>query len=215
MFHGKHFSDQVGRPAEYAGLHLSAEQLEQLGVFADWLAVEAVNAGGIGPEEGRRIVDRHIADALVFAAAWQTVPDTLLDVGSGVGLPGIPLAIALPETQVTLLDRSGERCRLARRATRVVELTNVAVVQGDVITADGFWDVVTFRASLPPERAFSTALPLVNSGGCVIVAASRMTRPTDVPLSPPGTSVDIVEIGPGVLDSPAWLLRMTVTQPRK
>ena len=211
MFHGKHFSDRVEKAAAYAAVPLEPDRVRLLAEFGGWLAGEGLAAGGIGPAERDRIVDRHLADSLVFAAAWNGVPDTLLDVGSGVGLPGIPLAIAYPASAVTLVDRSGERCRLARRSIRVLGLENVTVLEGDVSTIDGDWDVVTFRASLSPERAFTAAVPLLRAGGTAVVGASRTKRPVNAPPAPPGTVVDIVEIDEGVLDSPGWLLRMTVT----
>jgi 16S rRNA (guanine527-N7)-methyltransferase len=213
MFHGKHFERAVARAGERAGLHLNADQVDLLGAYADWRAWEAVAAGGIGPAEPERITDRHIADSLVFAAAWRETPLDLLDVGSGVGLPGIPLAIASPGTAVTLLDRSGERCRLARRAVRVLGLENVTVVQGDVEQQEGGREFVAFRASLSPERALRAAIPLLTSGGSAVVAASRTVKPPTIPrVDESGVMVDLLEIEPGVLDSPAWLLRMTLVE---
>ena len=214
MFHGKHVHDRLDRAAGRAGVALTRAQREELGHFADWLATEAADAGGIGPEEGERLIDRHIADSIVFATAWDGAPVDILDVGAGVGLPGIPLAIVHPKTAVTLLDRSRERCRLARRAIRVLGLENVVVEQRDVFQETGHRDVVVFRASLPPVEALEAALPLLNDRGRVVVGLSRSTEPDQLPDAPPGTALDLLRIDGGVLDSPAWLLRMTLTNPR-
>jgi len=214
MFHGKHVDDPLARAASRVGLGLTQAQREQLSVFAHWLGTEAIDAGGVGPEEGSRLVDRHLADSLVFAAAWEKAPDGILDVGSGVGLPGIPLAIVHPDTEITLLDRSSERCRLARRAIRVIGLENVAVEQGDARQMGGTWGAVTFRASLLPKAALEVALPLLSDHGCAVVGMSRMAEP-DISLAAPlGTTLDILHIEQGVLDSPAWLLRMMLTNPQ-
>ncbi|MCJ7726924.1 MAG: class I SAM-dependent methyltransferase, partial [Acidimicrobiia bacterium] len=115
--------------AEWAGFPLTSAQETQLEVYAGWLRDEAIPAGGLGPREGERVWARHIADSLSFAAAWRnrTPPREILDVGSGVGLPGIPLAILWPDALITTLDRGGRRIRLLTRATRIVGLVNVDV----------------------------------------------------------------------------------------
>ncbi len=214
MFHGKHHDDRLQKAALRAGIDLTPAQGEQLIEFARWLSTEAVAAGGIGPDEGSRLVDRHLADSIIFAAAWDRTPADILDVGSGVGLPGIPLAITHPNATVTLLDRSRERCRLARRAVRVLGLENVSVEQGDALHVVGRRDVVTFRASLQPVSAIEAAVPLLTDRGCAVVGLSRTTEPHLSLTSPPGTTFDLLHIDEGVLDSPAWLLRMTLTNPR-
>jgi 16S rRNA (guanine527-N7)-methyltransferase len=214
MFHGKHVFDDLDRAADWAGIDLTLDQGEKLVRFCDWLDTEAVDAGGIGPGERERLIDRHVADSLIFAAAWDGAPRDILDVGSGVGLPGIPLAIAYPHTPVTLLDRSQKRCWLARRAVRVLDLENVMVEQRDLQSQGGSWSAIVFRGSLNPEAAIVASLPLMSEQGCVVVGVSRSAEPDHLPKSPPGTTLDLLTVDPRVLDSPAWLLRMTLTNPR-
>ena len=60
----------AARAAEYARLDLDSEQEDQLDRYAEWLLNEAIPAGGLGPREGPRIWDRHVADSLLFASAW-------------------------------------------------------------------------------------------------------------------------------------------------
>ncbi len=210
MFHGKHPESRLNAVSGLVGVDLTTDQVSLLGTFGDWLASEGAEAGGIGPVEAGRLEDRHIADSLIYAAAWEKNPSTLLDVGSGAGLPGIPLAIAYPQMGVTLVDRSGRRCALARRAVRVLGIENVEVRQEDVEKLTGSWDVVVFRASLPPAEALKVAPSLLAADGRAVVGLSRKAAPEFVPTAPPGTSVDVMKIGDGVLDSPAWLLRMTL-----
>jgi 16S rRNA G527 N7-methylase RsmG len=196
------------RAAEWSGLRLEAAQIELLESFARWLRDEAIPAGGLGSDESARIIDRHVADALVFAGAWRGEhPDTLLDLGSGVGLPGIPLAIAQPETQITLADRSGRRCRLARRAIRVLGLTNVQVRETDTARLGGRHDIVTFRAFLPPAKAFAVATGVLAPGGVAVGGASRTRAPEQTTFG--DREAEVIAVPAGVLDSPAWLLRMT------
>ena len=197
------------RAAAWSGLALEAAQVDLLERFARWLRDEAIPAGGLGPEEGGRIIDRHVADALVFAGAWRGEHHgTLLDLGSGVGLPGIPLAIAQPETQITLADRSGRRCRLARRAIRVLGLTNVQVRETDTARLGGRYDIVTFRAFLPPAKAFAVAAGVLAPGGVAVGGASRTRAPERATIG--DREVEVIAVPAEELDSPAWLLRMTV-----
>jgi 16S rRNA (guanine527-N7)-methyltransferase len=214
MFHGKHAEERLDRAASWASIQLDTREYQALAAFSEWLGAEAVEAGGVGPMEAPRIIDRHVADSLVFAGAWGDVPDRALDVGAGVGLPGIPLAITHPQTKFTLLDRSERRCRLARRAVRILGLQNVSVEQRDIQLEAGTWPAILFRASLPPDQALAVAAPLLDVGGSAVVGLSRTAEPTRLPQAPPGTETDLVHIGIGVLDSPAWLLRMRKTEPR-
>lgn len=214
MFHGKHADNRLNRAAEWAGIRLDDLQRQRLADYGEWLATEAAIAGGIGPLEPRRIVDRHLADSLVFAGAWGNTPGRVLDAGAGVGLPGIPLAIAHPDAKFVLLDRSERRCVLARRAVRVLGLQNVAVEQREVEEESREWPTIVFRASLPPGQAMHLAAPLLAQDGCAVMGLSRTREPEIVPTPPPGMVVELVRTAPGVLDSPAWLLRMRRTEPQ-
>ena len=214
MFHGKHSEEQLDRAAKWAGIRLNSTARQALADYGAWLAKEGVEAGGLGPLEPSRIVDRHLADSLVFAGVWGKTPHRVLDVGAGVGLPGIPLAITHPETSFTLLDRSERRCHLARRAVRVLGLPNVSVEQHDVDRETRKWPTVVFRASLPPDRAVVVGASLLEYDGCAVVGLSRTTEPDVIPQAPPNTVLDVVSTERGVLDSPAWLLRMRKTEPQ-
>jgi len=102
----------VQRVIEFLGLRLDQDQIEKLARYRDWLRDEAIPAGGLGPKERRRLESRHIADSLLFGAGFGAVPEHVRDLGSGVGLPGIPLAVAHPRSQLELVDRSQRRVDL-------------------------------------------------------------------------------------------------------
>ncbi len=210
MFPVKHAESALRRAAGWAGVELSVDQLALLTRYAEWLVAEAVPAGGVGPAEGARIIDRHVADSLVFGIGWvDNVPGTLVDVGSGVGLPGIPMAIAYPGIAVTLLDRSERRTALAGRAVRILSLTNAVAVQGDVSHLTSSYGAATFRASLPIIDALDAARTTLDTGGTAVIGLSRSRPPGQTPTAEPGETIQLLETQEGILDSPAWLLRMT------
>jgi hypothetical protein len=126
----------TGDLAAWLGQDASDAQVDALGAYAHWLADEARGAGGIGPAEVPRLFDRHIGDSLAYLVGMPRHVSAIVDIGSGVGLPGIPLAIMHPTVAVTLVDRSGRRSDLARRAVRVLGLDNVEVMQADVERED-------------------------------------------------------------------------------
>jgi 16S rRNA (guanine527-N7)-methyltransferase len=76
----------------------------------------------------------------------------VLDVGSGAGFPGIPLAIALPGIRFTLLERSGRKCAFLENCRALLGLANVTVLPADLSAAAGAYDVITFRAVAPLGR---------------------------------------------------------------
>lgn len=196
--------DAVERAAQWAGLELSARLRHRLQQFQDWLATEALPAGGLGPEEGDRLETRHVADSLLFAAPWRgrPAPETLIDLGSGVGLPGIPLALVWPSTAVTLVDRAGRRADLARRAVRILSADNVAVWEGDAGQVPGTADLVVARATAAPARVLGWGRRLLRPGGMLVVGGSHRARP-----APVGEEA-ILAVPPEILDHPVWLRMM-------
>ena len=207
--------DSITRTIEWLGVDGSLVRAH-LDRYVDWLQEEAIPAGGLGPSEASRLVDRHIADSLVFAGplglSSELQGGSLLDVGTGVGLPGIPLAICYPSVAFTLLDRAGRRKSLLSRAVRILGLENVDVVQFD---ADSYQDThryLTFRASLPLVAAVRTTARLLDADGVAVFAISRTRRPDPELVTTAmaaGVLAEIVSIPSSVLDSSAWLLRMT------
>lgn len=168
-------------------------------MFRDWLIDEAIPAGGIGPHELDRVVDRHIVDSLLFAGVWQA-SGPVMDLGTGVGLPGLPLAICTPQRHFRLVDRSARRVSLVRRAVRVLELANVEVIKGDILDCDwSGWSVVT-RASLPPDR-FRRLVADKGMPEELLIAGSHRERPEVA-------GFETEEIPPEILDRPVWILRM-------
>ena len=165
---------QLSLVAEWVNYPIGPQQVQALRRYADWLIEEALPAGGIGPDEGARVWDRHVCDSLVFAAGWpDAIPKTACDLGSGVGLPGIPLAILWPGTRWTLVDRSGRRVELLRRAVRILGLDNVEIVQGDLTGHKGRYEAIVARGVKNPEILSSDIVRLVVPGGRGAIGLSR------------------------------------------
>ena len=192
----------------HVGITLSPSQAAQLERYLGFLATEAMVAGGIGPGETERLVDRHVADSMMFLAGIGAEVSTVTDVGSGVGLPGIPIAVCRPDTVVTLVDRAQRGTDLARRAVRILGLGNVSVRNEDASRVLIPSDIFTFRASFPVDvaAAFIVTQPVPATG---LLGVSRQDEQPEIPPAPSGVTYTLTEESKGVLDSPFWLLRMT------
>lgn len=105
---------------------LADSLIDYLNLLLKWNAAYNLTA----VRDPAEMVTRHILDSLVILPYLE--PTRLLDVGSGPGLPGIPLALACPEMQVTLLDSNGKKTRFCRQAVTALKLRNVEVQQARV-----------------------------------------------------------------------------------
>jgi 16S rRNA (guanine527-N7)-methyltransferase len=115
--------------------------------------------------EARRV---HLDDSLRAAEVVRRFDGPLVDVGSGGGAPGIPLAVAFPEREVTLLESSQRKCSFLERWAR--EFPNVRVVCGraEQQLVDQ-WGVAVAKALAPPAVAAEWCLPLVTPGGAAVL----------------------------------------------
>jgi 16S rRNA (guanine527-N7)-methyltransferase len=171
-----------GEPGEGAG-HPGAEDVlptpaEAVTVFGDRLAAAeryvgllagpGLAQGVIGPRELPRLWERHVLNS---AAVGEVLPRdaTVVDVGSGAGLPGVPLALARPDLTITLLEPMARRVAWLEHVVAELGL-DVAVVRGRAEEREtrrrcGESDVVTARAVAPIGRLAAWTLPLVRAGG--------------------------------------------------
>jgi 16S rRNA (guanine527-N7)-methyltransferase len=155
-----------------------------------------------GLEEARRV---HLEDSLRAVEVVRRFEGPIVDVGSGGGAPGIPLAAALPEREVTLLEATRRKCDFLERWAR--EFPNVRVVCGraEEQPVDS-WGIAVGKALAPPPVAAEWCLPLVAAGGGAVLfvgpeadveqAASVAERLAAEPEeSPPGLLV-LRKLGP-------------------
>jgi len=205
--------------AEEAGLAFEADELARLGAYLARL-LDANTRFNL-----TRIVDpaeawtRHVLDSLTLLP-WvlQSEAERLLDVGSGGGLPGIPLAIAAPHVTVTLLEATGKKARFLEEVAVALRLDNVTVVRDRAETLahdrDGHreaYDVVTSRAVGRLPVLLELTVPFVRRGGLVLAIKGEqaeqeieesagalgtlMARPVDAVRTSTGTVVVIEKTG--------------------
>jgi 16S rRNA (guanine527-N7)-methyltransferase len=136
--------------------------------------------------EPQEMVAKHLLDALAIHAHVDCA--TLVDIGSGAGLPGIPLALALPELRVTLVETAGKKARFQREAVRLLGLSERVVVRAtraEQLDERGRHDCLV-------ARAFGTLAQIIDVGGHLLgprgrVLAMKGRRPDDeIAALPPG-----------------------------
>jgi 16S rRNA (guanine527-N7)-methyltransferase len=140
--------------------------------FAELLTVHGVERGLIGPREVDRLWDRHLLNSVAIS---EFIPEdsSVVDVGSGAGLPGIPLAIARPDLDIVLLEPMARRVVWLEEVVADLELGNVAVVRGRaeekaIRQQIGDRDVATARAVAPLGKLTGWCLPLLRVGGQLV-----------------------------------------------
>jgi 16S rRNA (guanine527-N7)-methyltransferase len=143
--------------------------VDRAAAYARLLATDGTVRGLIGPREVPRLWDRHLLNS---AAIAPLVPDgaRVVDVGSGAGLPGIPLALARPDLTMTLLEPLARRVAFLLECVDRLGLDNVTVVrgraeEGPVRRELGGAVVVTARAVAPLDKLAGWCLPLLRTGG--------------------------------------------------
>ncbi|HEU5214617.1 MAG TPA: RsmG family class I SAM-dependent methyltransferase [Gaiellaceae bacterium] len=134
--------------------------------LSDWLDAVLATPGLTALRDAGRAREMLLDDALRALPLLDRYDGPLIDVGSGGGSPGIPLAAVLPEREVTLLDAEQRKCDFLRRWAP----PNASVVWGRAEEqAPGRWGVATAKALAQPPVAAELCLPLVRKGGAVIL----------------------------------------------
>jgi 16S rRNA (guanine527-N7)-methyltransferase len=182
--------------------------------YAELLAGPGVERGLIGPRETPRLWDRHLINC---AAVAELVPpgSSLIDLGSGAGLPGVVLAMLLPDSEVVLLEPLARRAAFLEECVAALGLGNAAVRRGRAEEVNGQLaaDVVTARAVAPMQRLAALAVPLVRPGGLVLAikgaAAEEELAQAGPVLRELGVKdAAVVEAGRGKVSPPPTVVRL-------
>ncbi|MGH3786402.1 MAG: 16S rRNA (guanine(527)-N(7))-methyltransferase RsmG [Pseudonocardiaceae bacterium] len=182
--------------------------------YAELLTETGVDRGLIGPREADRLWERHLLNSAVLG---ELIPHSyrVLDVGSGAGLPGIPLALARPDLHVVLLESMARRVAWLQEVIDELGLA-VSVHRGraeDPQVRDelGQDPVVTARAVAPLSRLARWCLPLVAPGGRLLAvkgasAEEEVARDVDAVRAMGGAAVEIVQCGGTIVRPPTTVV---------
>jgi 16S rRNA (guanine527-N7)-methyltransferase len=197
------------RPAAAA---LFGDRLEHAHRYARLLSEHAVRRGLIGPREAQSVWPRHVLNCAVVEELVPRDARTV-DIGSGAGLPGIPLALARPDVAVWLVEPLERRVNFLAEVIDALELDGqVRVIRGRAESADvrrrvGEFDIVTARAVAPLEQLVKWALPLAQLGGRLLAlkgarAETELRASRKVLVSTGGVARGIQTCGVGIVDPP-------------
>ena len=147
----------------------------KLDQFAQILIEDGVKLGLIGPREVDRIWDRHILNC---AAISELITDgqSIIDIGSGAGLPGLVLAILNPNSKVTLIEPMQRRCDFLTKTVEKLDLKNVSILKDRAENVGAHAQVVTSRAVAPLVKLLNWSLPLVVKNGKVLAIKGEKAK---------------------------------------
>lgn len=188
--------------------------------YAALLAGAAVERGLIGPREVPRLWDRHVLNSAAVAT-WVPEGARVCDIGSGAGLPGLVLALARPDVQVTLVEPLLRRTTFLDEAVDLLGLSDqveVVRARAEALHGERQFDVVTSRAVAPLERLLGWSMPLVAPHGALVAmkgssVAEEVERSGSVLERWGCAEPEIGRLGAGVLEEPTWVLRVAWADP--
>lgn len=202
-------------PAE--AQRLFGENLDKAIAYHASLATTGSERGFIGPREVPRLWDRHILNCAVIGEAMDEGVH-VIDIGSGAGLPGIPLAIARPDLNITLIEPLLKRSTYLREVCTELDLDNVTVIRGRAEDAAvqeqaGAADIVTSRAVAPLGKLSRWSLPLAKIGGAMMAmkgssVGEELERDGDEIHKAGGGEGEIFTVGGDIIAEPTTLIKI-------
>ncbi|HZN79945.1 MAG TPA: 16S rRNA (guanine(527)-N(7))-methyltransferase RsmG [Mycobacterium sp.] len=220
MFHVKHVEVSAA-PAAAAALFGS--RLDRAQRYAQILAGTGVERGLLGPREVGRLWDRHILNSAAVAELFDS-NDRIADIGSGAGLPGIPLALARPDLRLTLIEPLLRRSEFLREVVDDLGL-EITIVRGraedrSVRQQVGEMDAVVSRAVASLDKLTKWSLPLLRPDGRMVAikgerAEEEIREHRRVMTSLGAVDVRVKRCGADYLDPPvtAVVARREATDP--
>ena len=203
MFHVEH------EPA--AAAQIFGPNIDKARAYTAALVADGETLGLLGPREYPRIWTRHVLNSAVVA---ELVPAgvTVADVGSGAGLPGIPMALVQPEAHFTLIEPMERRSDWLKEQVEKLGLANVSVLRARAEEVGEVFDVVTARAVKALPQLLQMCVPMTRHGGEIIALkgekaqleiddSKRLMKKLDI------SSFDIVFTGEQFLDEPTRVVR--------
>lgn len=188
------------------------DRLGLIEAYAAFLSEQGTLRGLIGPREVPRLWERHILNCAVVEEAIPA-SQSVADIGSGAGLPGVVLAIRRPDLQVTLIEPLLRRATFLEEAVDLVGLSNATVVRSraeDFVSRETF-DVVTSRAVAELGKLATWSLPLVRPGGIFLPmkgssADAELQGAAKVLARLGARSSQVLHVGAGIVDPQVTLV---------
>jgi len=163
---------EIGPFAKSLGLPLSAEQIARLEAYEDLLATTGVEIGAMGAGDAQRVRERHTLDSL-RAAPLVLETSSAYDLGSGGGLPGVVLAIALPQLQIALVERRRRKVSFMEMVIDTLQISNAQVRGVSAESLDVPVEACFARALAAPAASWREASRLLEPGGRLIYFAGK------------------------------------------
>lgn len=209
---------------EGAGDVFDGERLAMAARYAELLATAGVERGLIGPRERDRLWDRHLLNSAVLE---EVVPlgASVVDLGSGAGLPGLPLALARPDLRITLVEPMERRAGFLHEAVTSLGLgehgtgqVRVVRARAEELAGSERFDLATSRALAPLERLLGWTMPLVAPRGAMVaLKGARVHAELDAAreeVDTWGCTVpEVIRLGEGRVAEPALAVRVAWSDP--
>ena len=188
--------------------------IEQARAYTAALIRDGDELGLLGPREMPRIWSRHVLNSAVVASL---VPDgaSVADVGSGAGLPGIPMAIAQPKAHFTLIEPMERRSNWLLQQVDELGLTNVTVKRARAEEVGDVFDIVTARAVSALPKLLRMTVPLTKFGGQILAlkgskAADEIADAQKLKTKLKIAGFEIIQVGTEHLTDPTTVVRTTL-----
>lgn len=185
-------------------LGLPPDRISLLRAYEKLLVRHASEFGLLSNADLARVWDRHVVDSLRALACLNDGDRSIADVGSGAGLPGIPLGIARPELRVSLIEPKRRRAGFLEIVKDALRLSNIEVVMARVEDVTLTVDVALARAFGPPDEVWSATRGLLGTSGRIVYFAGASWGSG---VSVPGATVEVCVTGRLASEGPLVMMR--------
>ena len=217
MFHVKHSSESEEFAPEVepaVAAQIFGAGIDKARAYAQALIRDGDILGLLGPREMPKIWTRHILNSAVVAELIEP-GQKVADVGSGAGLPGIPMAIVRPDAEFVLIEPMERRASWLAEQVKVLDLKNVRVVRARAEEVGEAFDVVTARALSALPKLLRQCVPMTLNGGQILAlkgsrAADEIEEAKSLQKKLRIASFEIVMTGAELLAEPTLVVRTTL-----
>jgi 16S rRNA (guanine527-N7)-methyltransferase len=172
--------------AEIVGRQLSGAELDTiykyLEILTEWNRIHRL----VGSDDRQWLVDNVVLDSLLFLKVIPPTALRVLDVGSGAGIPGVPLKIVRPEIDLVMVEARRKRASFLSAVIRTLGLVRATVVNARIEALGtpeiGIFDTIVARCTAEPARLFGKVSPFLSAGGALVVSGPPKRGPRDASL---------------------------------